>query len=91
MLLASEVAHNVILLALSLKTLERAFQRLVLADFDCGHAYTTFVLYRTLISPVIVTNRKRFVNDFSVLNGDISVFALKSARKTAYSFGKSIF
>ena len=68
MLFTSEIAHNVILLALSLKTLERAFQRLVLADFDCGHVYTTFVLYRTLISLVIVSNQNEFVNDFCRLN-----------------------
>ena len=98
MLFTSKIAHNVILLALSLKTLERAFQRLVLADFDCGHVYTTFVLYRTLISLVIVSNRGKFVNDFSPLNKDLFLYKVvepfcrlkrrKRSRKTRLKFRK---
>ena len=48
MLLTTKIAHDVILLALSLETFKRAFERLVFSDFDCGHDFTPPLFYRTL-------------------------------------------
>ena len=46
-LFATKIAHDVIFLAFSLETFKRAFERLVLSDFDCGHDFTPPLFYRT--------------------------------------------
>lgn len=64
MLLTTKITHDVILLALSLKTLKRAFQRLVFADSDYRHSYTTFV-HRTRFSLDIILKPDKFVKRFA--------------------------